>query len=154
MEKERAAAQEPREQQRGGRDPERQRDPMRQEDEGKRREQCRQQKEPLASPRDAGPAGERRKREAKPDEPTKQWHTPDHGRRRGHRALRQRPVPAGERPEVLARDHDAVGAGHAAHSRQAGTLVGVKEHGENCGAIHSERIARSRPPGKCRAAYL
>jgi hypothetical protein len=53
---------------------------------------------------------------------------------------------------VLARDHDAVGAGHPAEARQLGRRVGVCEQFGNMGAIHPTRIAPERPPGKCRAA--
>jgi hypothetical protein len=53
---------------------------------------------------------------------------------------------------VGARDHDAVGAGHAAHAGQLGRAVGPGENFEDTRAIHIGRIAAMRPPGKCRAA--
>jgi hypothetical protein len=53
---------------------------------------------------------------------------------------------------VGARDHDAVGAGHAAHPGQLGRAVGPGQNLENGLTIHPVRIASDRPPGKCRAA--
>ena len=112
------------------------------------------QQEALAGARDAGAAEERGQREAEPHEAAEKRHAADGSRGRGHVALVNGLVASRERPEALARDHDAVGTSHSAEPWKVGGLVGDEQGGENLRATHRARIARRRPPDKCRAAYL
>jgi hypothetical protein len=53
---------------------------------------------------------------------------------------------------VLADDHDAVRAGHAAEPRERIGAVGPCENVGNEG-VHLYMVAEKRPPGECRTAY-
>ena len=152
MEEERPAAQEPGEQHHRGGNAERQARRLRQEHERERGQHRREQQQALLSPGDPGAAEERRERETEPDEAAHEREAAHQPGRRGHRALVHRTVTSRERPEALARDHDAVRARHPTEARQVRGLVGAEEDSESAGAIHFDRIAPQRPPGKGRAA--
>jgi len=92
--------------------------------------------------------------QAETGESAQQGNVPQALGRPRHRAFSDDALPVRERPEALARDHDAVGTSHSAEPWKVGGLVGDEQGGENLRATHRARIARRRPPDKCRAAYV
>ena len=75
------------------------------------------------------------------------------GRARGHLALAQRAVHAGERPEALADDHDAVRPRHPAELRDALGRVGAREHLPGL-RHHTQLVGNEGRPAMGRAAYF
>ena len=152
VQEERPAAQEPSEQQHGEHDRERKPGGLREEDERERGQHCGREEGALTWTGDVRATEQRSEREAEPNQTAQERHPPDEAGRRGHRALADAAVAAGERPEALACDHNAVGASHPAEARQVGGPVGLSEHGEDCGAIHPDKdraqeAARQVPGG-------
>ena len=156
----RASAEEPEDDQRRREQSRRELEPARQRDEEERRQERAEQKEALARAGDAASAGERRHRRGQLHQAAQER---DPGRRRAparHRSLVQLAGVRRERPVVLADDHDAVRAGHAAEPRQRGCAVGVRENVGDA-AVHLHIVdQKGRPASAGRpipargAAYL
>jgi hypothetical protein len=130
-----------------------QRGRLRQEDQQERCEEQGGQQQALASPRDARAAEQRRECGEEADQPAQERHPPRGVWRGGHLTFAEAAVARGEGPEALARDHHALGARHAAQAWQLTCRVGSGEYLEDAFLVHLARIARTQPPGKCRAAY-
>ena len=147
----RAAAEEPEDDQRRRQDSRGKLEPARQRDEAERRQDRDEEEEALARAGDAASADERRHRGHQLHQAAQER---DPGGRRAparHLALVQLTRVGRERPVVLADDHDAVRTGHAAELRQRGGAVGACENvGDE--SVHLHIVAEKRPPGECRTA--
>ena len=147
----RASAEEPEDDQRRREQSRRKLEPARQRDEAERRQERAEEEEALARAGDATSAGERRHRR-------RQLHQAAHERDPGgrgtparHLALVQLTGVRRERPVVLADDHDAVRAGHAAElaaARQRGRRARERRR-RRCPPTHRRRkkAARRVPDG-------
>ena len=101
-----------------------------QEDEGDRRQQHAEQHEPLELARDSAAPQQRRDGQAEAGDAAQEGHPTGETGNPGHLALEERTVAAREREEPLARDHDAVRAGHAAERWQRCCVCTVEQGGE------------------------
>jgi len=113
---------------------------------------CEQQAFPRLG--DPTAAEERRQGKPEPNKASQERNVPKPLARCRHHALSQGPVDAGEGPKALADDHDAVRARHPSEPWQSRRGVRAVQHIDGGGPTHLAIVAKTPPPGKCRAAYL
>ena len=104
-----------------------------------------EQQPALARPGNAGTAEQRPERGGEPDEPTGEREPLKRLGRLDHRPLAQGAVRAGERPEALADDDDAVRPGHPAEAGKRGARSPRAQRVPAC-PRHDCRAKRAAPP--------
>jgi hypothetical protein len=121
----------------------------RKKDERERSEDREQEDPALALLRNSASAKERRDRHGQPRQSACERNPGERCRSRRHPAFDELPVTAGERPEALADDDDAVGTGHAAEPGEELARIGTPK---DLGRVHLHTVPERRPPGKGQAA--